>query len=297
MKEREKKAGESADVEPIYRAVCEAGGIYDDQTLKLMGFTTRDGIYFYIISTGAKKSRISVRLHPDTDTALLDKLSAYGTVEPEFAVHSNMRMFPQRQNSPGSAESPYSRQVIVHGLENLKKVIRILNGETVSESPAHEETPEESAAESTPPSSETERKTDGVLVTEGRAEVKIRIGQSDLRKRLLKKVGPMCELTGIRNERLLWVSHIKPWAQSDSKEQVDIENVLLLSPSADSLFDLGYITFDDEGRMLAAPEITDEDLKLLGITPGARLRTPVSADKRGYLAYHRAYVFGKFRSK
>jgi hypothetical protein len=297
MKERKVYNGESADVERIFRAACEAGCIGDRQVKKLMRFKTPGEMYFYIVSERASVSSVYLRLAPDTDPALLDRLSAFGTLSPVFKFHSNMTVFPKKKKTPRSKAQHYSRQVTVHGLENLKKVIRILNGEAVSESPAHEETPDVAASESSPPSSETERKTDDVLVTEGRAEVKIRIGQSELRKRLLKKVGAMCELTGIRNERLLWVSHIKPWAQSDSKEQGDIENVLLLSPSADSLFDLGCITFDDEGRMLAAPEITGEDLRLLGITPGARLRTPVSAKKRGYLAYHRAHVFGKFRSK
>ena len=49
---------------------------------------------------------------------------------------------------------------------------------------------------------------------------------------------------------LLVASHIKPWSISDANEKLDIHNGLLMCPNHDKLFDRGYISFDDTGRIL-----------------------------------------------
>src|SRR3546814_3413344 len=50
--------------------------------------------------------------------------------------------------------------------------------------------------------------------------------------------------------RSLRASHIKPWSKCASgDERVDGNNGLLLSPTADHLFDRGWITFEDDGAL------------------------------------------------
>jgi hypothetical protein len=292
MLNREVFEGETPDVEPIYRAASDAGCIPEHQNKKLMLFRTPKGTEFYIVSTNARTSRIDIRLHPDTDEVLLARLAEAGDVATDFKYHSNMGRFP-RNTKPGSSDLPCSRQLIVTGLQNLQKALRILDGEDADLN-ASDADPfmEHADAERFEPAAPG-LVSDGSMGTDGTAEVTIRIGQDRLREELLSKENGTCELTGIRIPRLLRTSHIKPWAESDDAERLDIENVLLLSPNADALFDQGFISFDDEGRLLISAEITPEDLQKLGISPAARLRSPISAKKRGYLAYHRANIFRK----
>jgi hypothetical protein len=293
MLNREIFEGEAPDVEPIYRAACDAGCFPEHQNKKLMLFRTPKGTEFYIVSTNARTTRIDIRLHPDTDEALLARLSEAGDVSPEFKYHSNMGRFPRNTKSPGSSDLPCSRQLILSSLESLKKAVRILDGEGAEfNASANDPFMEHADAERFEPAAPG-LVSDGSIETDGTAEVTIRIGQDRLREELLSKENGTCELTGIRIPRLLRTSHIKPWAESDDAERLDIENVLLLSPNADALFDQGFISFDDEGRLLISAEISPEDLQRLGISPAARLRSPISAKKRGYLAYHRANIFRK----
>ena len=57
---------------------------------------------------------------------------------------------------------------------------------------------------------------------------------------------------------VLIASHIKPFIQSDEQEAYDPNNGLLLSRTIDSLFDLKYISFTDEGKMIFSKRISDD---------------------------------------
>jgi len=52
--------------------------------------------------------------------------------------------------------------------------------------------------------------------------IKIRVGQSKLRKRLLSIYQGKCALCEITEESLLITSHIKPWSKCSSNEKVEI---------------------------------------------------------------------------
>jgi len=102
---------------------------------------------------------------------------------------------------------------------------------------------------------------------------------------------PKCRVTGIQTEELLRASHIKPWKSCDSSEErLDGNNGLALSPNVDHLFDRGLITFQDNGDMLTARALSDEDRSALGISTPINVGT-FNADQKGYLAYHRQYVY------
>ena len=118
--------------------------------------------------------------------------------------------------------------------------------------------------------------------------VKIRINQSDFRRRLLQRYEGCC-LCGLGDKNLLVASHIKPWAASDGKEKTDINNGLLLCPNHDKLFDQGYISFDENGGIIISDMIAEEDRMRLNIHSDDEIKI-CEANKK-YLLYHRNNIF------
>ncbi len=95
---------------------------------------------------------------------------------------------------------------------------------------------------------------------------------------------PMCVLEQLTYPVLI-ASHIKPFIESDENEAYDPNNGLLLSRTIDSLFDLKYISFTDNGTMLFSNRIS-EDVK--NFWKDYKLENTILNDERKkYLAYHR----------
>ncbi|MDY0347231.1 MAG: HNH endonuclease [Tenuifilaceae bacterium] len=95
---------------------------------------------------------------------------------------------------------------------------------------------------------------------------------------------PMCVLEHLSYPVLI-ASHIKPFIESDDIEAYDPNNGLLLSRTIDSLFDLKYISFTDDGTMLFSNRIS-EDVK--DFWKDYKLENTILNEKRKeYLAYHR----------
>lgn len=90
------------------------------------------------------------------------------------------------------------------------------------------------------------------LNTEGAATIKTRIGQQQFRSELISYWGS-CALSGIKVTEILKASHIKPWKISTDYERLDPFNGILLSPMYDALFDRGFISFDNVGKILLSP--------------------------------------------
>ncbi len=120
------------------------------------------------------------------------------------------------------------------------------------------------------------------------ALVEARIGQGVYRAGLMALWESQCALTGCVLPQVLVASHAKPWRLSSNKERLDAYNGLLLAAHVDRLFDSGLISFNDDGHMLAKPEVTDSVLASLGLTPASRLRF-VKARHRPYLRQHRLH--------
>jgi putative restriction endonuclease len=121
--------------------------------------------------------------------------------------------------------------------------------------------------------------------------VRARIGQGQFREELLE-LWRGCAVTGIERADLLRASHIKPWRSSNNAERLNRHNGLLLLPQYDHLFDRGYITFDERGRLEASPAIVTLPPERLGIEMAARLRR-IAAEHLPFLEYHRKAVFLK----
>lgn len=125
--------------------------------------------------------------------------------------------------------------------------------------------------------------------TEREAIVKARIGQGRFRQSLIS-YWSACAVTGCGEATLLRASHIKPWAKATLAERLSIYNGLLLSPALDACFDSGYVSFDDDGRILVSKRLMAEDASALGINSNMRLKR-VEPEHRKYLAFHREHIF------
>lgn len=122
--------------------------------------------------------------------------------------------------------------------------------------------------------------------TEKRNLVKCRIGQGNFRDKLIK-YWKGCSVTSFKNIDILVASHIKPWSFSNNEERLDLYNGLLLTPNLDKLFDKGYISFDDNGRILVSKFLVD--FELLGINSNMKIN--IEKQHRTYLDFHRKKIF------
>jgi putative restriction endonuclease len=125
--------------------------------------------------------------------------------------------------------------------------------------------------------------------TEQKALQKARNGQGIFKKRV-RSIEPCCRVTEVDDLDHLIASHIKPWRGSTSDERLDGNNGLLLAPHVDRLFDHGYISFTNSGRLLISKEMNREVLRKWHIDPKTQ-RAPFNAKQSEYLKYHREKVF------
>lgn len=123
---------------------------------------------------------------------------------------------------------------------------------------------------------------------EREAIVKVRINQSVFRERLMDKYGKCC-LCGVMERDFLIASHIKPWSVCADKEKIDVNNGLLLCPNHDKLFDKGYISFDDNGRVMLSDKLHKTDSIFMNIND--EMHIDLTAENRKYMGYHRKNVF------
>jgi len=133
----------------------------------------------------------------------------------------------------------------------------------------------------------------GILGSEGITLSKYRIGHSIYRKALLKSYN-RCQICGINLKEILVASHIKPWRAADPSERVDYNNGLLLCPTHDKLFDLGLITFDDDGRIIIANRINGTQYNVINIKDTTLI--DMNSNRRSYMVWHRNNVFNDTES-
>ncbi|MCF8277863.1 MAG: HNH endonuclease [Flavobacteriales bacterium] len=122
------------------------------------------------------------------------------------------------------------------------------------------------------------------------AIVKVRIGQSQFRQTLLDKPDRSCLFTGVSEEALLVASHIKPWSVAESRERLDTNNGVLLTPTFDKLFDRFLLSVDEDGNVVWSQNRLNSETvnKLLrGIEEPNHLKFNITEDNRSYFDYHR----------
>ncbi|WP_077368178.1 HNH endonuclease [Anaerosalibacter sp. Marseille-P3206] len=118
-----------------------------------------------------------------------------------------------------------------------------------------------------------------------------RVGQGEYRTKLLNEC-LFCPFTLVNDERLLIASHIKPWADSNDREKVDPKNGFILTPTYDTLFDRGFITFENNKKLMVSPWISPMNQNRLQIYTGKTIsKLPLDEKRIVYLEYHRKNVF------
>ena len=127
--------------------------------------------------------------------------------------------------------------------------------------------------------------------TTRQAVVMARRGQG-LFKQNVQRIERACRLTKVDQVEHLRASHCKPWRDSSNAERLDGENGLLLTPDADHLFDRGFISFEDDGRILVSPVAHRESLRKMGLEEVLRGNVGgFTEGQKSYLSFHRESVF------
>ena len=121
--------------------------------------------------------------------------------------------------------------------------------------------------------------------TERSGLVTSRVGQGYYRQQIIEKWEGKCPVTNSNLLKILISSHIVPWSESTNEERLDVENGILLSPTLDSLFDKNLISFEDTGEMILSKTLSLNDLKVLGVPNGVKIK--VTEGMKKYLKKHR----------
>lgn len=130
-----------------------------------------------------------------------------------------------------------------------------------------------------------------ISVKEKKNIINARVGQGEYRNKLLIEC-PFCPFTMVNDERMLIASHIKPWAKSNNEERIDPKNGFMFTPTYDRLFDQGFITFNDDKKLIVSPWISPMNQKRLAIYTDMEVSyLPLDDKRRQYLEYHRTNIF------
>lgn len=134
---------------------------------------------------------------------------------------------------------------------------------------------------------------ENISETTKEAIVESRIGQGQFRKELINFWEEKCAVTGVPLTDILIASHIKPWKVSNNKERLDVYNGFLLSPNYDKLFDTGYISFGDNGKIIISTVLNKIERDLLKISSADVLTKELDPKHKEYLEYHRDIILIK----
>lgn len=118
-----------------------------------------------------------------------------------------------------------------------------------------------------------------------------RLKQNKFREELLNKM-PFCPFTHVTDDRILVACHIKPFSKCiNDEERYDPKNGITMTPTYHILFDLGFISFENDGTLLVSPFLSNITKKRLNLKDGEKILLQSGSSK--YLDYHRREVFCK----
>jgi putative restriction endonuclease len=126
--------------------------------------------------------------------------------------------------------------------------------------------------------------------TERQSLIISRRGQGLFKERVMR-LERFCRATKVEKLEHLRASHCKPWRDSNNEERLNGENGLLLTPSIDHVFDRGFISFEDAGRLIVSPVAHTDSLRRMGIDTEQVINVGAfSEGQRSFLNYHRSSV-------
>jgi len=120
-----------------------------------------------------------------------------------------------------------------------------------------------------------------------------RLGQGIFRVQVLDAYGRACAVTGEHSLPVLEAAHVKPYAKGGEH---DVRNGLSLRSDVHRLFDKGYVTIDEEHRLVVGRRLKDEFAsgRSYYSLHGRALELPRETTTRpstAALAWHRETVF------
>lgn len=141
---------------------------------------------------------------------------------------------------------------------------------------------------------ETQIATDTTITdTDREALIRSRRGQGLFRTRV-RAIERECRITKVRRAEHLIASHIQPWRRSTHEQRLNGENGLLLTPTIDHLFDKGFISFENDGKLIVSPVADGPSLERMGIAMTGNINGGRFSDgQRQYLDFHRDNVLRK----
>ena len=120
---------------------------------------------------------------------------------------------------------------------------------------------------------------------------KTRVNQEAFRLQLLKEYKGECSIKpcGICFEKALIASHIRPWRDSNCNDKLSKCNGLLLCPNHDKLFDKGFISFDENGKVMISDELAANHPERFNIMPYSKIE--LRPEMQPFMKYHRTKIF------
>ena len=124
---------------------------------------------------------------------------------------------------------------------------------------------------------------------------RVRRGQARFRQAVLSSYNFRCCISGLSIKRLLVASHIIPW-KDDIKNRLHPANGLSLSMIHDKAFDLGFITIDEDYRVVVSQKYHSKDDVFFNTSlmkyDGESLILPNKfSPKSEFLEHHRDTIF------
>ena len=116
-----------------------------------------------------------------------------------------------------------------------------------------------------------------------------RKGQEKYREQVFNRYS-YCVVTKVTDPNLLIACHIKGYASCNELERYDKFNGFTMTPTIHSLFDMGYLTFDTDGKMILSDFFRNNDRRCLNLF-GKTIRVPLTKEMIPYLQWHNEHTF------
>lgn len=117
-----------------------------------------------------------------------------------------------------------------------------------------------------------------------------RVGQADFRRGVLNSC-PFCPITNVADDRILEAAHLKPYKDSNKNEAYDTFNGLSMTPSIHHLYDLGFIGFNSDSKLLISNWISKVTAMKLGLSQQMRVPIPDFEKRSKFIQFHEKNIF------
>jgi len=116
-----------------------------------------------------------------------------------------------------------------------------------------------------------------------------RTGQNRFRSEVTLRY-PECVVTSANEDKLLVACHIKGYADCEANEKFDPFNGFTMTPTIHKLFDLGYLTFNENGKIMFSDAFNKHDKEAFHLT-NSEIVIDIDEKTQPYLKWHNEHTF------